>query len=766
MMSRTHSLSTRIAGILTLLVLLMSLLGVSLIGVANFRLFETQASRELERGERIFRNLLQQHDQQLIQAAQLLTADYGFRSAVASSDTPTIRSALDNQRQRIQAGLAFLSSPEGRVIADSGSRVGEESPYPFPGLLAQAEKEGKASGIVAIAGKAYVVVIVPVKAPLIVGWLTMGVPVDDAMATDFQSLSGLQVSFVQKDYRGWQVVSSTLPEADRKALAEKSLLNGILNLSKTAYESRLIPLASIARQDMAVVLQRPMDELLVPFYALLKMMMALVVVGLVLNALVSLRIARVVTKPLQLLVESARRIRDGDYQHTIPRPTTRELQGLADTLGHMQTAIAERESHILHMVYHDSLTGLLNRRGFLYEAEKRLQPGHDHTVVLLNIDRFQQINDTLGHPFGDEVLIAFAQQLRRSIPAQVTVARFSGDEFALLLPHPLSWVELINGLRQRFEEPIQVGDRSLDVRATMGFAHYPEHATEAIALMCCADEAMYVAKASRSPARAYNPERKQFREDHLSLLGQLKKAVEGDQLMLYYQPKVSLLTGEVHEAEALIRWQHPQRGFVPPVEFIPFAEQTGYIRELTQWVIQRGCRDAATLLAQGRSIRISVNIATRDLLDLHLTDYVSRCLEKSHLPPEYLCLEITESGMMEESELVMDNLQQLRRIGVSLAIDDYGTGYSSLAYVRRLPVSELKIDRSFVVGVADSHADAMIVHSTIELAHSLNFKVVAEGVETEAVSNRLRELGCDIAQGYLYSRPLSFADFQGWLLSR
>jgi diguanylate cyclase (GGDEF)-like protein len=767
MVRRLRSLRMRIALTLAGMLIIVSVVGVGLISVVNLNLFRQQASAELQRGEHIFNQLMEQHDRQLIQAAQLLAADFGFRSALASSDEPTIISALDNQRTRIDADLALISDLEGRIIADSEQRIAAGQAYPFPALLALAQQQGQASAIKLLGGEPYAVVIVPVRSPLTVGWVTMGLKVDDRMAQEFRLLSGLEVSFVmQAQQTMWQVIASTLPMSARQDIRHVDPLQEKMTLAGVTYQSRFLSITQAAPQIAAVgiVLQRPLDEILAPFYALLKAMLLLALVSLLLIGFASLRISRVVTRPLHQLVEVAQRIRDGDYQQHIERPDTLEVAELAWALSHMQDAIAEREKQVLALVYHDPLTGLYNRTGFLRELERCLGDQSAHTVMLLNIDRFQQINDTLGHPFGDEVLKAFARLLQQLVSSKDGIlARLSGDEFAILVAEDQPWQQLTQQLLAHFDAPFVVADRQLDVHATIGVAHYPEHADSAVNVLCCADEAMYVAKSERKALSLYDPHRQQFREDHLSLLGELKRAVEQDELLLYYQPKVSLQDGHTQEAEALIRWQHPTRGFVPPFEFIPFAEQTGYIREITRWVIKRGCQDAAWFRAQGYTLRLSVNIATRDLLDVHLPEYVHQCLLEADIPAALLCLEITESGVMEESQQVMDNLHRLRAMGLALAIDDYGTGYSSLAYVRHLPVSELKIDRSFVKGVAESHTDAMIVHSTIELAHSLNFKVVAEGVETEAVSDRLRELGCDLGQGYLYAKPLPREALYQWL---
>lgn len=748
--------------------LLAVVLGVSffMVSAANLGIFEEQAEQELETGQRVFNRLLEQNSKLLIQATQVLVGDFAFREALATADGPTMLSALQNHAHRLGAELVLLSDLQGSVPADNKG-IARDGVYPFPDLMQAVRHDGVASAIKVVKGEAYELVVVPVKAPVVIGWITLGVRLTEKVAQDLKEMSGLEVTFLTKGADGrWHSFASTLDKPSLKdLLAQPSRLHEKrLELNGAPYQTRMLSIATGSGDKVYAVLQRPLQEILAPFYALQKALLGLAMASLLLCVLAGFKVADVVTKPLQRLVTVAKRIRDGSYAEQLARPDTTELAELADSLDHMQTAIAEREQEILALAYRDTLTGLLNRAGFLSELGRRLEnPQQSQTVMLLDLDRFQQLNDTLGHAAGDRVIMRIGFWLH----AEVTrfggvLARLGGDEFAFVVAGT-DYQEVLQSVLQGFERQLAVDEKKLDVRASIGVACYPEHATTAQDLLRCADEAMYVSKRRKCTVSVYDAAKRQFREEHLSLLGDLKEALNQEQLMLYYQPKVAL-DGSGHcEAEALVRWEHPVRGFVPPFEFIPFAEQTGYIREITHWVIARACIDAADLLGQGFPVRISVNLSTRDLLDPALPDFVDNCLKMAGLPKEYLCLEITESGVMEDPDKALETLHALRNMGMALAIDDYGTGYSSLAYVKQLPVSELKIDRAFVKEVVESEADAMIVRSTTELAHSLGFKVVAEGVETLAISDKLRELGCDYGQGYYYARPLPLAAFQAWL---
>src|ERR687895_203182 len=444
----------------------------------------------------------------------------------------------------------------------------------------------------------------------------------------------------------------------------------------------------------------------------------------------------------------------------------RIVSGASKTLRH-QAEVNE------HQALHDALTDLPNRTLFHDRVHQALTSARrDHVpaaVMIMDLDRFKEVNDTLGHASGDELLKQVGIRLRESLRESDTVARLGGDEFGVLLPKVLdsaAAVAVARKLRTTLEEPFTIHGLALQMEASIGIALYPDHGTNVQSLLQRADVAMYVAKEHPAGCEVYTRERDAYSPDRLTLLTELRRAIDRGQLVLHYQPKVDLRTGEIHGVEALVRWKHPERGMVPPDEFIPPAQKTGVIGPLTMFVLDEALRQCRTWALQGLDLCVAVNLSTRNLLDVHLPDTVGELLSRWEVPPSFLELEITESTILADPVRAMQILSRLDEMGLRLAIDDFGTGYSSLAYLKRLPVDELKIDKSFILGMEDSENDAVIVRSTIDLGRNLGLRVVAEGIETSTAWNRLASLGCDIAQGYYLSRPVPASDLTEWIQAR
>ncbi|MBL8269209.1 putative bifunctional diguanylate cyclase/phosphodiesterase [Steroidobacter sp.] len=479
-------------------------------------------------------------------------------------------------------------------------------------------------------------------------------------------------------------------------------------------------------------------------------------------------IAMDITRPITQLTEAAARMQDGDYSKPVSLPRSDEIGALANSLNHMRECIAEREQEILHLAYRDTLTDLANRVLFHDRLEHAIvnakRTGRTLSVLMMDLDRFKYVNDSLGHGVGDHVLREVAQRLSDLLRQADTIARLGGDEFAILLENVderyVTRVAL--KIQHALEQPIDYEDQLLDVGSSIGIAHFPEHGENIGTLLRNADISMYVAKRNKSGHAVYDVSYDTHQQKHLSLLSEIRQAVEGNQLRVYYQPKISLATSTVEGVEALLRWDHPRRGFIPPGDFIPFAEHTGYIKVLTRWVLEQAVRQCGQWRTAGIPLRVAVNISARDLLNRELPEFIARLLDRCDTPASLLCLEITESGFMEDAAHSQRVLEQLSALGVRLSIDDYGTGYSSLSYIARLPVDELKIDRSFINQMSDP-TTATIVRSTIDLGHSLGLQVVAEGVEDENDLRTLRQFGCDQAQGYFMSRPLPARELEEWL---
>jgi diguanylate cyclase (GGDEF)-like protein len=425
-------------------------------------------------------------------------------------------------------------------------------------------------------------------------------------------------------------------------------------------------------------------------------------------------------------------------------------------LDDLQRAAAEREYQALH----DPLTGLPNRTLFtdrVRQAAAALGPDGRLAVLLIDLDRFKEINDTLGHASGDLVLREVGIRLRAGLPDSHVVARLGGDEFAVLVPALPGWdaaVAVGQLVRTTLGRPLPVEQLELEVGGSIGIALGPDHGDDPELLLQRADVAMYQAKGGHADIEVYAPERDQYSPRRLALVGALRTAIQQGDLTLRYQPKVELAGGRVVGAEALVRWHHPVHGQVPPDEFIPIAESTALIQPLGQFVLESALDQARRWRRDGLSLGLAVNLSVRNLADPALVDRVAELIARAGVAPDSLTLEITESGVMTDPEAAIAMLWGLRRIGVRLSVDDFGTGYSSLAYLKRLPVDEVKLDKSFVLNMTGDPDDAAIVRSTIELAHNLGLQLVAEGVEDQETLELLASLGCDLAQGFHLAHPM------------
>jgi diguanylate cyclase (GGDEF)-like protein len=429
---------------------------------------------------------------------------------------------------------------------------------------------------------------------------------------------------------------------------------------------------------------------------------------------------------------------------------------------------AEKEEQALS----DGLTGLPNRTMFQTLIERAMngigRRKKMGVVMLMDLDRFKDVNDTLGHHNGDLLLQRIGSRLHSVLRDTEAVARIGGDEFAILLPEVpdrQSVVPVVRRVLKVLEEPVVVGGLALQCEGSIGLAIFPEHGTTVESVMRAADVAMYMAKENRSGYEFYDARRHEHRHDagRLALIGELRRAMDETELVLYYQPKIDLRTGTVTGVEALARWHHPERGLLSPDEFIPLAERSNLLRPMTLYLLDSALRQCNAWRTRGAEVSVAVNLSMQNLIDLRLPNDLARLLTSWRLPPGSLELEITESTIMADHRRAMTILSRLNKMGVALTVDDFGTGYSSLAYLQSLPVSSIKIDKSFVMQMAEDPGNATIVQSTIDLGHNLGLKVVAEGVEDVDSYNKLVALGCDFAQGYFLSRPLSPEKATVWL---
>jgi diguanylate cyclase (GGDEF)-like protein len=742
---------------------------------------------ELNTGERVFLRLLDQNNANLDQATRVLSADYGFRSAVASGDEGTVQSALANNSDRIQASLALFTDAQfalkASTLANTNTNANASHFLVAVQRYARQSLNGGAQQyqVEVIDGEPYQIVAVPVRAPAIIGWVGMGFKIDRKLLQDMRNLSGLEVALLLRQTDGnWRVAMATMDPARWPTIATgwaKPIDHGdaqgvAMQVAGMEYSAHPVTLPGAPGQSpTTALLMRSVDEALAPYQQLKLTLLLLTAVGVVVFGLGSLLVARRITTPLRVLSSSARRLEKGDYGAEVrANVQSGEIGELAQSFETMRQAIQAREGEIRRLAYQDALTDLPNREQFRHDLRQAIaksnEDGTPCAVLLLDMDRFKHVNDVLGHRFGDRLLRAVAERLRNdALSPKDLLARLSGDEFAILLQgtNAADAFPVAQRILASFVRPITLDDHTVDLGAGIGVASSPEHGQDADTLLSRAEVAMYAAKQKQAGTVTYHPGLDSTSEESLTMLSELRSAVDHNQLRLFLQPKIDLRTGCVLGAEALVRWEHPTRGMVPPMHFIPFAEQTGFVRVLTMWMIEQVAQMSHSLTAQGLRMKLAVNLSTRDLMDQELPNKIEKVLAQYTIEPSLLVLEITESAIMDDPQRALQTLNRLHAMGMKLSIDDFGTGYSSLAYLKRLPVDELKIDKSFVMNMESDLQDAKIVRSTVDLAHNLGLSVVAEGVESAKSWKLLASLACDEVQGYFIAKPMPGAQFAAWV---
>jgi diguanylate cyclase (GGDEF)-like protein len=641
--------------------------------------------------------------------------------------------------------VVVLTSLDGHVLAASGSHV-------TAGSLFRITAPGR-HRVLVDNGKIYQMVTVPVRSPLPVAWITMGFALDAKAARELAEITGLGVTLSLRSGTRTEV-ASTVPAGSAEG---------------PDVVARHIALSDPGDAEVDATLSRSLSEARAPFARLTDRLFLIAAISLIAFGWAAFAIAKNITRPLQDLTRSVDRIRSGDYDLALTVHRSDELGVLADGLKHMQTAVQTRDQSIRQLAYQDALTGLMNRTAFGAALGVALRESGDSpvAVAVINLRRFRRINEHLGYSVGDEVLKTIASRLAALSSAASAAARLAADEFAVFSRQPgiaqlQAWG---TSLLVALSEPVTVEAQPIDIGATVGLALAAAADLEADDLLRRADVAVERARREKHSLGVYQHTLQPAAREQLSLLGELRRAVEENELRLFFQPKIELATNRVAGAEVLMRWQHPKRGLLGPADFVPFAEQTGFIRRITRWVLDRAVAQGAEWHRAGRSVALAVNISADDI-DERLDSRIAALLARHQLPSSLLTLELTESSFIEDPERACAVLAALAALGVSLSIDDFGTGYSSLSLLARMPVHEMKIDRSFVSALASEAEYVALVRSAIDMGHSLGLKVVAEGIETENIADRLRELRCDVGQGYLYARPMPSQEFCAWLAGK
>ncbi|CRM96625.1 Cyclic di-GMP phosphodiesterase Gmr [Pseudomonas sp. 22 E 5] len=771
-MTWRHTFQTRIAGVLALLLLVVVAATYFAVKAATTRAVENQAQVQLNTGRQVFERLLDLRGRRLQYGLGWLTADGPFKQAVAAGNPAKVLAALRRHGTGIRSSEVFVLGLDGDVMVSTLALFTRGQTFPYRDALRQARRSGLQMLIVAMDGRPYLLVQDQVLDPQPIARVVMGFPMDTLFANELRSMSNLDVSFLSVQAGRPGPLFSTQPVAHQAttfSLLRDAPANAQASIQLFYGERVLSQVVSLANtggaDEVRVLLQSPLEHALESFAPLDRQFLGIALAVLVVSLAGALFLARRVSRPLNALVEAAGRIGSGDYRTPVRVRGHDEFGLLARAFNAMQSGIAVRERQLAHNALHDPLTGLPNRALAMERLGSAISARRPVVLLYLGIENYRAINEGFG-PEGVEIMMREASRcLCMSLLASDTAARITGSEFLLLLENTEvdRAVARADRLYALLTEPQHIGHDELRHEVSIGIAAYPADGQQVEELISRAAIARHDAAALPGYLQVYQQDRDLAHQRQITLIRDLRRAAAEGELHLCYQPKLDLKHGQVRQAEALLRWQHPTFGLVSPAEFIPLAERTGSMAGLTQWVIEEAIRQSAEWARRGLLIQLSVNISVDDLADDDLAIRVTALLAQYAVQAEQLIFEITESAIMHNPQQALRVLEQLRGCGISLAVDDFGTGYSSLAQLQRLPVQELKIDQSFVRNLNSTSGDGVIVRSTIEMSHNLGLKVVAEGVEFEPSLKLLKQWNCDTAQGYLISRPLNAMAFERWL---
>lgn len=728
-----------------------------------------EGKRQLDASAGAFERQLAETSDRVAASVQVLALDFALRSAIAQRDEETLRSALRNHAQRVGAERLQVVDIDGRITGDSSGGA-RDARFPYTDLLERGMAAPTAA-VVSWQGRGYWMVVVPVLAPDVIGLIAASVPIDGALLTRLQQQSALpkSITLATPTADGWQVLADgadPVPLADALGGGAAALPAEprLMQLGAREYLAQGVWLArSDASPPVAALFGYSVDDALQPYRSVGAAWAGLLLLGLAVGLAGAFLIARQVSRPVEALAASARRIEAGDYT---PAPTLArrdELGALSVAIASMAQAIREREAHIRYQAGHDQVTGLNNRLAAEAAIQPVLQaaPEQPAALLMVGLRRLPDIVKTVGHALGDRVMADAAARLRRVVP-EAQIARATDTEFSIFLPATGQDGAIACGFRlvDALAEPYREADLTLDLEPAAGLALHPKHGRIASALLSHATVALIGALDSEEAIVVYDPARDPHRPDRLSLMGELREAIDHDHLALHYQPRLNLQTGRIDGVEGLVRWTHPERGPIPPDAFIALAEETGNIRRLTRWALATGILQARRWQDDGLDLRVAINVSARDLDDADLPRRVAELLALHAVSPERIMLEVTESSVMGKPGAAIDTLRRLADQGIDLAIDDFGVGQSSFAYLRQLPVRELKIDKMFISRIAETPVDRTIVRSIVDLGHQLGYRVTAEGVDNQPALDFLRSIGCDHAQGYHIARPLPVAQIR------
>lgn len=695
--------------------------------------------QELISSVAVFDRLWEVANDNLAEGSSVLARDFGFRQAVATGDTATIASALDNLRGRIDLDSAIIILADGQtVVSGAITRITD-----LDNLVHSLEANDRARGVLMEGNSAYQAVAAPVMAPQRVGWVIFAAELDKAYIDAFEELSAIPIS-ASLTLGGVDASRSELFEENGAIGAAKQL--SVLTEMQTAY----------------IEITYPLSEALAPYRSMLFAIGLFTLIGALLLICGSWFFARSLTLPIVRLDEAAKALAGGE-KRLVDISSRDEVGRLAESFNSMVNDIADREAEIRRLANEDIETCLPNRRALNAELSKLVEErgGNGVLAVSITIKRLQHIRNAIGHANTSKVIVALATRLENLFEGSL-IAHVSPARIAFILPtnHPLAEKSRIKAAVDACAQPVLVEAGAVDLLLSAGIARAERDCINDTDLVDLASVAADQAVEANDLVREFDKKAYGDPALTLSLMSEMSAALVDGHMFLALQPKYSCRSETVIGVEALIRWKHPERGFIFPDEFIPIAEETGHIRRLTDWVIEEAIREQVKLRAAGYDIPISVNVSGRQVTERGFAEWA---IEQVRREGANLCFEITETAVIDDPQAALDVINMFRDAGISISIDDYGAGLSSLSYLKQIPANELKIDKSFILNLAEGSSDMLLIKSTIDLAHALGMSVVAEGVETAESLALLQGMGADIAQGYFIARPKAMDDLLSFL---
>ena len=765
-----HSLQNRIFLFFVLLLLFVQAIALTTLFAGK----QNQESREITNRLNTAKTLITEkfdgRSNYLAAFAETVAKDYGIKE-VFGDDTRTLLVALNNHRERIDADLAMAISKENKITAQlqliindaneiktiKGSEQGEI--FRFKRWLEDASNVH----FYKIDEKLYQLSLSPLTVgSRVLGWVGFGFEIDETLAQQTLTLTHLEADFVFKNDDKWQLITSSNIDATLE-FSNRIINNDIPDdyigighlMTHDNDKDEQFGLALYGfRADFVSVLQDKWWQLVM-----------LTLLSLLVSLIGAYYIALSITRPIKALVRQAQVIARGEYSEKVSLKDKSELGQLATEFNAMQSAVLSREQKITHRANHHSLTELPNRNAVLNKIDLLANDEIPFLIYHLNLSRVKDVNESLGHDVGDSLIKAAAERLKQVKPCCL-LGHLGSDEFVLLVndKEQVSIDDMVKRIFDVLEPSFEFNGVALQLQSKIGVARYPEHCSNGKSILQMSDTALNFSRKNNNSIQIYDASLDINSVERLKLINDLKFAISDEQLELHYQPKLNLKTGIVTHVEALVRWQHPELGMVPPDDFIHIAEQTGQINALTNWVFLTALKQYNTWKDLGININIAVNISAENLKDPQFDSFIRRTVKEQNVPSKFITLEVTESAVVDNPQAAITLLGKFKNDGFKISIDDYGTGYSSLAQLKQLPVNELKIDKSFVQRLETDEDDQIIVRSTIELAHNMGLSVVAEGIEDEYTLHWLARHGCELAQGYFISRPQHSDKLTPWLL--